>query len=388
MNNAFVASAKERAPTGTGAGVDSNCVEPPRAPVDSSSHARRKRIRRNVVFAAGGLGLLAVVIASANPAQTWSIIQAALVWLPLLFLLEAFRIAFEGLATWSLVRNHPAEGTRLDARTVFRTQLSSYAVCMGLPAGRAAAEAFKATVFARLTHSAYGMWVGVTCQSLCLLVNSIIGLLCGIVCFAYTGWSTLTLAVMLQILVTTMLGVLMVVGSRNDSLNTLLDKMLQKRFPDLQHTTDQFFQLTRARPPIPQPAFVLYFFARFMQVLEHAVALYAVAHITLRTLAWKAWVAEAVNLVSTGAADLIPGQVGAIEGAFSLAAPLLHIDEARAISVAILMHTLQFFWIIVSLGSLVWTLRRASDACPVQPSSPTEPAHTPWSSPHVSAPRT
>jgi hypothetical protein len=59
--------------------------------------------------------------------------------------------------------------------------------------------------------------------------------------------------------------------------------------------------------------------------------------------------------VAGGAAgDFIPGQLGATDGAFALAAPTLHVSVADAIAVAIVAHFLQLAGAAIYATTPLW----------------------------------
>ena len=83
--------------------------------------------------------------------------------------------------------------------------------------------------------------------------------------------------------------------------------------------------------------------------------------------------ADGTYLVIAALGVLVPGQIGASEGGFALAAEALGTDAARAISIALLSHAVQLALVAVGFLVLVlWPGRKDEppDEEPVEPATP------------------
>ncbi|HVJ92617.1 MAG TPA: lysylphosphatidylglycerol synthase domain-containing protein, partial [Labilithrix sp.] len=90
------------------------------------------------------------------------------------------------------------------------------------------------------------------------------------------------------------------------------------------------------------------FVARCLQMVQYGIAARAVG---IDVGALRVIASEGVHLVAMAVGVLVPGGLGATEGAFTLAADLLDTTVARATAVALLMRCMQIVWVL--LGSLV-----------------------------------
>jgi hypothetical protein len=67
----------------------------------------------------------------------------------------------------------------------------------------------------------------------------------------------------------------------------------------------------------------------------------------------RPFVALAVAITGASAFDFVPGQIGALEGAFALFAPAMQLAGPAAIAVALLVHLVQVAWVVFGIGVLV-----------------------------------
>ena len=91
---------------------------------------------------------------------------------------------------------------------------------------------------------------------------------------------------------------------------------------------------------------------RLAQVAQNAVLIACVGGVVG---VGTAFCAEGIHLVGAAVGDLVPAQLGATEGNFTLAAGALGLSHASAVSIALLAHVTQLVWVSVgSIVPLVW----------------------------------
>jgi uncharacterized membrane protein YbhN (UPF0104 family) len=90
---------------------------------------------------------------------------------------------------------------------------------------------------------------------------------------------------------------------------------------------------------------------RFLQVALIAILIRAVdSHWSLVS----SFVAQAVILIGASAGDLVPGQIGALEGALSFFAGAIGTTRRNAVAVALLIHLVQWVWVVVGFVTLAF----------------------------------
>src|SRR5262249_686047 len=112
----------------------------------STLRAGRRKLVIHAAFGVVGLAALGLIIRGVGASTLFGILRASARWLPLLFAIDALRVAAEAVVTRSLsarVRR------RVPLGELARIHVVGYAVAMTMPAGRAAGEAVKAAMLAR-----------------------------------------------------------------------------------------------------------------------------------------------------------------------------------------------------------------------------------------------
>jgi hypothetical protein len=111
---------------------------------------------------------------------------------------------------------------------------------------------------------------------------------------------------------------------------------------------------------------------RAVVLVEMVVLLYALGG---RHGPGEALLAQGVGLVGGAVGDFVPGQLGATDGAFALAAPTLGLALADGIAIAVMLHAVQAIWAVIGWTvPLFWKApRKAGD----DPSTNKEPGLPP-----------
>jgi uncharacterized membrane protein YbhN (UPF0104 family) len=262
--------------------------------------------------------------------------------LPWVLALEAARIATEVLASRELLGLLRAE---VPTGALVRAQLAGYALGNVLPVGRTASEAAKAgmlKVHAPLPKTAAAAAIA---QALHLVASAII--LVPAVFAARSMAASFGLSL-------TILGQCVVLGAVGATLLVVayfvpFGSAAFRRLPKVGAALEQFGSAMRQLPRFPFSALAWLVVNRALQVAIIAVLLRAVGAST--SLA-GVLVAEAVLLIGASAGDIIPGQIGALEGAFAFFAASIGTTPESGLAVALLIHLVQAAWVLAGFVAL------------------------------------
>lgn len=329
--------------------------------------AGRRKVLIHAAFGVVGLLALALLVRGVGPRTLFSMLRASARWLPVLFALDALRVVAEVASTWSLsvrVRR------RVPVAELFRVHLIGYAIAAFMPAGRAAGEAVKAAMLSRFVGAPEAAAVGAANQASSLLGGVIAAIPCVVAAIAMTGLSPLTGAIAAYAGITILGFTAVQVACRKRGLGG----PLLRRFSRMMEAATTAFQDAMDRIPIvPAGATIAAAASRALVVAQLAVLLAALGG---RHGVGEALLAHGVGLVGGTLGDLVPGQLGASDGAFALAAPYLGLALVDGVAISVMLHAVQVVWAVLG-----WTLpfvwkapRRSSDAGDASALPPREPA--------------
>ncbi|MBU8898889.1 UPF0104 family protein [Corallococcus sp. H22C18031201] len=304
-----------------------------------------------ILFALLGLGMLAMLVHRAGPSELGLALKEAAPWLPWVALIEVGRQALDASATWLA---HGPRARLIPVSVLARAQLIGTAVSSMAPAGRAAAEATKAALVTPYTGGAAASSAAATAQAASLGAGGLISFPCAYASFLMTGNSAFTIAMLIHgtVLLLTSLGVRACMRARK------LGAWLRRRRKRWASQTEVFQDSACSGPLLPWRPMLAFMCSRSLQVMQYAVLAHAVG---INASAVQALFAQGLYLVALALGSLVPGQVGVTDGAFSLAAGALGTTTARAMSIALLAHTVQAGFVLAgALTPLVWRPRRPS----------------------------
>jgi hypothetical protein len=294
--------------------------------------------------ASATIGIAAVfwIVRQAGADATRDVIARALPILPWVLALEAARIATEVLASRDLFGLLRAE---VPTGALVRAQLAGYAVCNVFPIGRTASEAAKAGLLKSHASLPKTAAVAAIAQALHLIASAII--LVPAVFAARSTASSFGLSV-------TILGQCALLGAVGATLLLVayfapFGGSALRRLPKVAAAFEQFGAAMRQLPRFPLSALAWLVVNRALQVAIIAILLRAVG--ASGSLA-GALVAEAVLLIGASAGDIIPGQIGALEGAFAFFAAAIGTTRQSGLAVALLIHLVQAAWVLVGFVAL------------------------------------
>ena len=301
-------------------------------------------------FGVAGVVVLVLLVRSAGKDALLEALTPTLPWLPALLVLDFMRILADAHAT------HLAYGDRRSAiplARLLRAQLVANAVTYLAPAGRAAAEATKAAMLARFTSWPEATAAAALMQALALYGGAVISVPCVVAAAWILGpGHELTLLIGAQAIGVMGTGLAVRFAARSRGITDFLGR----RFRRVESAAQDFHRTSLGSSVVPLRPLVSVSVGRAMQVAQYAILAHAVGvDVTLG----RALLAQGVNMVALAVGVLVPGQLGATDGAFALAADALSTTMPRALAIALVAHVLQVIWIVV--GSLTPTVWRVKD---------------------------
>jgi len=305
------------------------------------SNAGRQKAFWHGLLALAGLAALALLIRSIGVRPLLEAMRSSARWLPILLALEAGRVSLEVLASLSL---SPRLRRRASLSQLGRIHVIGYAVSAIMPAGRAAGEAVKAAMFSRFVGGPEAAAIGTGNQSAAMIGSALAGVPVAVVAYLLTGASALTLALLVFMLVSLVVVVAFQIACRRREVGGALIR----RFMRMEQATADFEAALREIPLVPVAATACTLASRVLFTIELAVLLHGTSgHAGLGRTA----LALGASLVGGAIGDLVPGQLGASDGAFALAAPLLGITAAGGVAMTMTLHVVQILW-----GLFGWTV--------------------------------
>jgi uncharacterized membrane protein YbhN (UPF0104 family) len=312
---------------------------------DSAVRVGRRKLLIHAGFGVVGAGALFLLVRGVGPETLLAILGALARWLPLLFALDVLRVVAEAVGTWSLSER---VRRRVPLAELARIHLVGYAIAMTMPAGRAAGEAVKAAMLARFIGLPEAAAVGAVNQSTSMLGGVLGAIPCVVAALWLTGLSPLTGAFAAFVLVTLVGFTALQVACRQRGLGGAL----LHRFTRLEQATTAFHEAIARIPVVPPVATVAAVVSRLVVVVELAVLLFALGG---RHGVGAALLAQGVSLVGGTVGDFVPGQLGATDGAFALAAPYLGVALASGVAISVMLHCVQATWAVIGwTAPLFW----------------------------------
>lgn len=306
----------------------------------------RRRALLHGVLGIAGVAALTALIRHVGAGALLEMLQGAAALLPLLFALEVVRLGCEALATHTL-----CPPGRVPLAELLRVHVVAYPVAMLMPAGRTTAETAKAALLSPYLGAPRAAAIATTNQALSLLSTSPVSLLAALAAWRATGASPLTLGVVAYFALAVVSGLGIALAARQRAAFG----WLAKRFARAGQATAAYQDALREHPPVPAGAFAALAVNRVLQAAQYAVLLAAVGGESGPLCALLAY---GVGAVGAALGDLIPAQIGATDGAFTLAAPLLGLTESAAVALSVLAHLLQATCALAGLfATLVWRRR-------------------------------
>lgn len=301
----------------------------------------RRRAIVHVVFAVVGAIAMTLLVRSVGPGALVAALRGSARWLPLILALELGRLATEVWLTWSLsdrVRAH------VPLAELTRTQVVGYGVANVMPAGRAAGEAVKAAMLTRFLGAAEATAIAASNQSTAMLGGALAAVPCVLAALWITGISALSGALAVFVLVSLVIVVAFQIACRRRGVGGAVLRRLTK----MEDASAAFESAIDRIPYVPKIPTLAALTSRLLFVTELGVLLHATSG---SAGVGRTMLAFGVSLVGGAVGDMVPGQLGASDGAFAVAAPILGITAANGVAIAMTLHVVQLGW-----GLVGWTL--------------------------------
>jgi hypothetical protein len=287
-----------------------------------------------ILLAGSGFALIAYLVREAGPRRVAHVLIEAGPWFPVIAALELCQIASDFLALRLLLGSGAA---KVPAATWVRSSAVAYAMMVLLPAGRAAGEVARAALIAKQVGTPVAANASLRLSVAYLSANAFASAAAFCVVASWIG-PRAPLAALLggnMLLMSLSAGGLFAIA-RGAHIGRWLDRM-GRRFG-------------RGREPLELPpdaprempwrACLACTGGRCAQLVQYGVILTAVGGaFSVR----NAFVAHGIHLVGATLGDLLPNQLGVVDGAYRTFARALGLGgaPARALSIAFVAHTAQ-----------------------------------------------
>ncbi len=306
---------------------------------------------------AGVLGLLfvAYMVHRTGPDVILLALRPAWRWLPLVLVFDLARIATESLATRYA---YGARGHLVPWSMLARAQLVGYAVAAVMPAGRTSSEAVKVAMLGPYAGIPAAVAAGATNQAVTLIVGGVVSVPCAAAAWHITGLSAVTSMLLVQAAVLTACGLAIRAAARRESaIGTRIAARFGISLAEFRATSRDVALLPRG----PTGAMLV---GRVFQLGAFAVLAHAVG-VDLSIA--RVFYAQGISMIALAVGVLLPGQLGAADGAFAASAEPLGTSVAAALSIALLIHVMQIVWVAIGAAVLLWWRAHAPPPPPVSP---------------------
>lgn len=297
-----------------------------------------------------GLGVVVVLVRSAGADRVARVLVEAGPWLPLVVALELYQ-AFSDFLSLRFILGK--DWTKVPPRTWLRSSVLAYALMVLVPAGRAAGEVTRATLLASALGAPRAATTSTQMQAAYLAANGLLSLIEMVVVGLLFGFGS-TLAwllfgnVVFQFLVSA--GLLAILWDAR--LGRFLER-LRQRF--VSGATEHAPVHPEVRRKIPWGGFAISSISRGVQLVQYGVVIHAVGGaLSVR----GACVTHGIHLVGATLGDLVPSQLGVMDGIYRAFAGVMGFGSApeRALSIAFVVRIAQ---VLLALGCvLVATITR------------------------------
>ena len=233
-----------------------------------------------------------------------------------------------------------------------RAGLVGYAVMGLVPAGRTVAESTRAALLAKYTSGVEATVAAARMQAVVLLGNAAISLFAAWAIFYVMGFSLPLWLILANLAVTFVLGLGILLVGKNSRIGAWIGGKIHA----VRGSGSEFDKNFSEKNLIPLRALAFEFLGRVIQVIQNGIMVFAVGG---KLGVIPALGSEAIHLVGAAVGDLFPAQLGFTEANYQLSARALSLAPADALSIALLAHLTQIFWIAVGLGvTAFWSAGR------------------------------
>ncbi len=297
-----------------------------------------------------GIGAVVWIVNDVGLDELGRVMGPALPWMPLAVALELARVAMDGVSSRQTLGRR---GQEVPWLPLLASHLVAFAVMGVAPAGRATAEAVKASLLARWIGGPTAAAMGTANQANVLISSGTFTIVSTAAAFALTGWSVLTQLLLLHVVLMNLFGV----GLRAAARYERLGELLATRFPSIGAHVRTFHDATKETSLFPLWPVSSMMLGRLFQAAHYGVIAVAVG---MSPSALGALLVHGVYLVVAALGVMIPGQIGASELVFTMSADTLGTTEARAAAIALLAHAVQLLLVLAGFVVLAAGPRRTT----------------------------
>ena len=321
-----------------------------------------------LLFGIVGLVVVVHLIRAAGASRVGTVLLQAGAWLPLVVALELYQAASDFAAIRALLGG---DGRKVAARTWLRSSAVAYAFMIFVPAGRAAGEVARATILSSNLGAPRAATASTQLQAAYLSANGLLSLVefCLVAVFFGLG-SPLALLLAGNVLFQAIISAGLLAILWDARVGRWLDRLRRRLVPK---ASDSAPVDPAVRRRLPWRAFGICSLSRSMQLVQYAVVLHAVGG---AFSARGAVVTHGIHLVGATLGDLVPNQLGVVDGMYRAFAGEMGFGgaPARALSIAFVVRAAQF---IVAVASVIIALvtRRASPGPRAAPASARADVH-------------
>jgi hypothetical protein len=288
---------------------------------------------RALLLVAGIAGVVFLVVET-GPERVWATLVAGAWTLPVVMIFDAGYFVCEALAHRAVIGERARS---IPFRVFVRATMLVYVVASLVPLGRAGAEVARAAAFTPYVGAGRAAAAGTNVQVAAFVGNTFISALCFAACATTLGIAhPLTLLLALNGVGTLLLAAVTWTLVRR----TALGAGIAKRWPGIAKRFEGLGDGLRASPAELARAIAATCGARVVQIAQYTGLLVAVG---LHPAIVATLLALGVHLVGAGLGDVVPNQVGVLEGAYRVFADALSLgdDPARAVSIALFARVSQ-----------------------------------------------
>lgn len=307
------------------------------APAADASSARRSHLRLlgRVVLACAGLAIVARLVRDAGPDRVAAVLWQAGRWLPIILGLELVQLVTDFFALRSILGER---WRQIPPATWVRSSSIAYAMMTLVPAGRAAGEVTRATLFSKHIGAPRAATTSTRLQAAYLAANGALSLAAYAVVASRFGVQTpLALLLAGNVLFQTLLASGLLAILRDARVGRWLDRLRRRFVPGAAESPPLD---PEERKRIPWHAGLVCCVGRTAQLVQYGVILHAVGGVTTVR---NAFIAHGIHLVGATLGDMLPNQLGVTDGAYRAFAGDLGFaaEPARALSIAFVVRIAQ-----------------------------------------------
>jgi hypothetical protein len=281
-----------------------------------------------------GLGLIVYLVRGAGADRVAAVLWSAGAWLPVIVALEVLQMSSDVVVLRMLLGD---ASPKIPVATWIRSSSVAYAMMILVPAGRVAGEVARAALLAGHVGAPRAATASTQLQAAYLCANGALsGVACAVVCVWLGPRSTLALLLAGNMLFMSAVSAGLIAILWHGRVGRWLEG-IRRRFGAGSPSISAEPHLARR---LPWREALVCSLSRGAQVVQYGVILHAVGGVlTVRS----AFVAHGIHLVGATVGDMIPNQLGVLDGAYRTFAPVLGFgdDPARALSLAFIVHIMQ-----------------------------------------------